>query len=62
MIPVGASEAWARAMPDARLLLIKGAGHIPQIEQPEIFFNAVKTFLKGGWAPEARKVQSPAGR
>jgi proline iminopeptidase len=62
VIPVRASEAWARAMPNARLLLIKGAGHIPQVEQPEIFFNAVETFLKGGWAPEARKAQSPAGK
>ena len=54
--------ARARAMPNARLLVIKGAGHIPQIEQPDIFFDAVETFLKGGWAPEARKVQSPAGK
>lgn len=57
-IPVEASEAWARAMPNARMLLIKGAGHIPQIEQPEIFFNAVETFLKGGWVPEAKKFKA----
>ena len=57
-IPVAASEAWARAMPNARLLLIKGAGHLPQVEQPEIFFGAVETFLKGGWVPEAKTVQS----
>lgn len=62
VIPVEASEAWARSMPNARLLLIKGAGHIPQVEQPEIFFNAVETFLKGRWVTEARKVQSPAGK
>lgn len=61
-IPVESSEAWARALPDARLLLIEGAGHMPQVEQPEIFFTAIETFLKGGRVPGAKKVQSPAAR
>jgi proline iminopeptidase len=58
-IPVEASEAWAAAMPNARLLVIKDAGHIPQIETPEIFFKAVETFLKGELVPEAKKAQLP---
>ena len=57
-IPVASSETWARAMPNARLLLIKEAGHIPQIEQPEIFFKAVETFLKGDFPAEAKKLQT----
>lgn len=57
-IPVESSEAWAWAMPNARLLLIKGAGHIPQVEQPELFFSAVETFLKGGWPQGAEKIKS----
>lgn len=61
-IPVESSEAWAHALPNARLLLVKGAGHLPHVEQPEIFFTAVETFLKGGWVPEAKKVQSPTDR
>jgi pimeloyl-ACP methyl ester carboxylesterase len=56
VIPVKSSEAWAGAMPNARLLLIKEAGHIPQIEQPEIFFKAVETFLKGDFPPDAKKI------
>ncbi len=56
-IPVESSEAWARAMPNARLLIINGAGHIPQIEQPEIFFRAVETFLTGSFPTDAKRVQ-----
>jgi pimeloyl-ACP methyl ester carboxylesterase len=58
VIPVKSSEAWSSAMPNARLLLIKEAGHIPQIEKPEIFFKAVETFLKGDFPPEAKKIQT----
>ncbi|HKR60824.1 MAG TPA: alpha/beta hydrolase [Pyrinomonadaceae bacterium] len=58
VIPVKASEAWAAAMPNARLLLIKEAGHIPQIEQPEIFFKAVETFLKGDFPLDAKEVRT----
>ena len=48
-IPLEGSRAWARSMPNARLLIIPGAGHTPQGETPEIFFPAVEAFLKGGW-------------
>jgi proline iminopeptidase len=56
VIPVASSEAWASAMPNARLLIIDGAGHIPQVERPEIFFKAVETFLKGDFPPDAKQV------
>ena len=59
-IPVESSEAWARAFPNAQLLLIEGAGHIPQVERPEIFFDAVEAFLEGRPVPGARKVSAPA--
>lgn len=59
-IPVEASEAWAGAMPNALLLVIKDAGHIPQIEQPEIFFKAIESFLKGEAVPAAKKVPAKA--
>ena len=58
VIPVKASEAWAGAMPNARLFLIEKAGHMPQFEQPEIFFKAVETFLKGDFPAEAKKIQT----
>ncbi len=58
VIPVKASEAWAGAMPNARLFLIEKAGHMPQFEQPEIFFEAVENFLKGNFPAEAKKIQT----
>jgi proline iminopeptidase len=56
VIPVKSSEAWAGAMPNARLFLIEKSGHMPQFEQPEIFFKAVETFLKGDFPTEAKKI------
>ena len=53
-----AREAWVRALPNARLLVIDRAGHLPHVEQPEIFFRAVETFLKGGFPPDADFVGS----
>lgn len=61
-IPVKASIAWASAMPNARLLIIEKSGHISHVEQPEIFFSAVETFLKGSFPVDAIKVQPPAGK
>ena len=46
VIPVKSSEAWAGALPNARLLLIEKSGHMPQFEQPEIFFKAVENFFE----------------
>jgi proline iminopeptidase len=43
------AHAWAEAMPNARLLLIPGSGHFPQVEQPRLFFSAVEHFLNGRW-------------
>lgn len=38
-------EAWTDALPNSRLVMIKGAGHLPHVEQPEVFFEAVESFL-----------------
>jgi pimeloyl-ACP methyl ester carboxylesterase len=54
-ISLEAAEAWARGYPDARLLLFEDSGHLPHVEEPELFFPAVETFLKGGWPPQAKK-------
>jgi proline iminopeptidase len=51
---VASVRAWAKAMPNARLLLIANAGHFPQVEQPEVFFPAVEKFLRGGWPVGAK--------
>ena len=48
-IPLQGSEDWAKNFPDARLLLVQGTGHLAHLEQPEIFFGAVESFLAGKW-------------
>lgn len=58
-IPVRSSEAWATNFPNARLLLIRNAGHVSQVETPEIFFPAVETFLNGEFPAEAKIVRRP---
>lgn len=59
-IPVESSEAWARGYPNAHLLLVEGSGHLSHVEQPEAFFDAVETFLKGGRVPDAKRLQAPS--
>ncbi len=36
----------AKLIPDARYEVIKGAGHIPCVEQPEVLVEIIKAFLK----------------
>lgn len=43
--PVEAYEEWSTAFPDARLVLLEGAGHFSYVERPDQFFSAVAEFL-----------------
>lgn len=45
IFPIEAMEEWEAAYPDARLVLLEGAGHYPQIERSEEFFRIVREFL-----------------
>jgi pimeloyl-ACP methyl ester carboxylesterase len=40
-------ENWRRAIPNARLELITGAGHFPHWEQPETFVDKLAAFVEG---------------
>jgi proline iminopeptidase len=44
-LPTGVAEELVRLLPQARLTLIPGSGHMPFWEQPEAFFPAVESFL-----------------
>jgi proline iminopeptidase len=59
VIPLKSSEFWAFGYPNARLFLIEKAGHMAQVEAPDIFFPAIETFLKGSFPAEAKKVERP---
>lgn len=59
VIPLKSSEFWAFGYPNARLLVIEKAGHLGQIEAPEIFFPAIDTFLKGDFPAAAKTIKHP---
>ena len=47
IVPPGASEAMARAMPAARRIVLPGAGHAPQLSRPAEVAAACLEFLAG---------------
>ena len=47
---------WATRLPDARLLTIEEAAHVPWIEAPQQVFTAIETFLQGSWPPQAQVI------
>ncbi|HUF31124.1 MAG TPA: alpha/beta fold hydrolase [Gemmatimonadaceae bacterium] len=44
-IPLASSETAARALPDARLVVLENCGHVPYVEQPDALFAAIERFL-----------------
>ncbi len=47
LTPVPTAEALSRAIPQSRLHIIKGSGHVPNIEQTEEWNRVVMDFLDG---------------
>jgi pimeloyl-ACP methyl ester carboxylesterase len=45
LVPVSSADAWAAALPDARVELIAGAGHVPMVERPEELSRVLRDFL-----------------
>lgn len=50
--PDGATAFVAAAAPNARRIVIPGAGHVPHLEAPEAFFNHVEAFVRAERRPE----------
>jgi proline iminopeptidase len=47
-------RAWARALPNGRLLIISDAGRAVSAERPDAVFPAIDEFLSGRWPEGAR--------
>ncbi len=45
IIPLAEAQEMVEAIPDAELLVIENAGHLPNLEQPDVFNEAVIEFL-----------------
>jgi len=48
-VTIEGAEEWIQGFPNARLLSIDGAGHLPWLEQPDVVYRAVESFLGGAW-------------
>ncbi len=58
-LPMEGARTWVYSLPNARLLVIPNAGHLPFVEAPELFYPSVDTFLKGEWPERAEVVGVP---
>jgi proline iminopeptidase len=58
-IPMEGARTWVYSLPNSRLLVIPNAGHLPFVEDPELFYPSVNTFLKGNWPERAEVVGVP---
>jgi len=58
-LPLEGSRAWVSSLGNARLLFVREAGHLPHVEQPDVFYPAVDTFLKGEWPAGAEIFGAP---
>jgi proline iminopeptidase len=56
--PYGGGREWALMLPNARLVTVENAAHLPWIEAPEKVFSSIKAFLDGTWPEAAHKVES----
>jgi pimeloyl-ACP methyl ester carboxylesterase len=52
---VADARKWVGVMPNARLLELKGIGHFPYVEAPDLFFPAIDRFLRGDWPEHATR-------
>jgi proline iminopeptidase len=53
----GGGRDWVSRLPDARLVTVENAAHVPWIEDPVKVFGAVETFLGGAWPETAETVE-----
>jgi pimeloyl-ACP methyl ester carboxylesterase len=47
--PVAGNREWVAHQPNARLLVVRGAGHWPHYERPDQVIAAMDEFLRGRW-------------
>lgn len=45
--PPAMSQELAQGLPDARLRILPGCAHVPQLQEPALFFLAIAEFLSG---------------
>jgi len=56
--PHAGGREWVQRLPNARLVSVDDAGHMPWIEAPEEVLGAIETFLAGCWPSAAVSFQA----
>ncbi len=59
VIPVRDAQRFAKAIPDARVLVLPDTGHVPMLERPARFNAVLEAFLRE--APGERSAPAPTG-
>jgi len=59
IVPRGAIDAYAAAIPDARVEILPGVGHRPEIEAVDRFVECVSDFLTDGLGDTAARKEEP---
>ena len=68
IVPVRHARTFRSLLPDARLVVLRDAWHVPMVEQPEAFRDAVSAFLAGRepagarWPPPSARAATSAPR
>jgi pimeloyl-ACP methyl ester carboxylesterase len=62
LAPVAIAEDMARRIPGAQLVVIRGAGHLSNLERPDEFNDAITTFFISISEFQTGCFDSPAGR
>lgn len=57
--PLEGARAWISWLRNGRLVVIPEAGHMPFVEQAELFYPSVDAFLKGEWPENAEILGVP---
>ncbi|MGB3861773.1 MAG: alpha/beta hydrolase, partial [Candidatus Aminicenantaceae bacterium] len=57
--PLEGARVWISLLRNARLLVVPNAGHMPFVEDPDLFYSAIDTFLRGEWPDRAEVVGVP---
>jgi pimeloyl-ACP methyl ester carboxylesterase len=55
IVPLERAEAMARLLPNATLVTIQNAAHMPMLEQPQATAAAIRHFLAAVRHPHARR-------
>jgi proline iminopeptidase len=60
-VPLDSTREWAKAPPDAQLLLIPHAGHATFVDQPAVLVRDIEMFFQGKWPATSTKLSRIAG-